>query len=249
MTSRNFITIVVCLALAALAAPVPVDAQPGHWRTEEEFLRDTGPEWQRIAPGVYEMARENGRVTRIGFGVESFRWALEEARVEQAELLGKTFSPAIEKELRASADLIDYLQGSLARAEADLSTEQARLSNKASDSGYTCNGNYSLDVALTCGYQYGTTTSTATWSEFGPLAPYEKTMYTYARAAMSTAAGAAYDEDSDSYGPFSYACCVTVESEARTPGPTFTPFLSGRAHISITNGCSDFRFIQDSIEC
>lgn len=249
MFQRTFAVAVTVFALGALLAPTPADAQPGHWRTEEEFLSATGPEWQPIAPGVYELRRESGRVTQIGFGVESFRWALDEARAEQAELLVKADVPETAKRLRATDDRIAYLEASLARAEADLTPEQARLSNKASDSGSTCGGHYTLDVSFTCGIASGTTTSTATWGEFGPYAPYTKYLYTYAVAAVSSAPGAAYDLDSDSLGPFTGLCCVQIDSTARAPGPTYNPRLFGETYVSISNGCSDFRYVSDLGSC
>ncbi len=245
MFHRFFAVAVTVFVLGALSAPVPADAQPGHWRTEEEFLRDTGPEWQPIAPGVYELRRESGRVTRVGFGVESFRWALDEARAEQAELTTKVGGADLEKRLRATNDRIEYLRASLDAANTELSPDEARLANKASDSGSTCAGSYSLDVSFTCGFSTGTTTSTATWSEFGPFAPYQKNMHTYAYAAY----GGAYDEDSDTTGAFSGYCCVSIQSEATSPGPTFSPDLYGDAYISIWNGCSDYRFVSDSSNC
>lgn len=249
MFHRISTLVVTVFALGALLVPVPADAQPGHWRTEEEFLQATGPEWQPIGPGVYELRRESGRVTRIGFGVESFRWALDEARAEQAELLGRADTPKLEKELRATGDRIAYLEASLEAANTELSPDEARLANKATNSDYTCHGNYSLDVSFSCGFVDGTTTSTATWSEFGPFAPYRKNLHTYAFAAMSSDPGAAYDEDTDTSGAFSGICCVQVQSQATTPGPTFSPDLYGDAYISIWNGCSDYRFVSDSGTC
>jgi hypothetical protein len=184
-------------------------------------------------------------VTRIGFGVESFRWALDEARAEQAELMTKVGGAELDKRLRATEDLIAYLGESLASADARLSPDQARLSNKATNSGNTCAGSYNLEVAFTCGFSNGTTTSTASWSEFGPFAPYQKNMHTYAYAAYN----GAYDEDSDTTGAFSGYCCVSVSSQATSPGPTFSPDLYGSAYISIWDGCSDYRFVSDSSNC
>lgn len=249
MSHRFFVVAVTVFVLGALSAPVPADAQPGHWRTEEEFLRDTGPEWQPIAPGVYELQRESGRVTRIGFGIESFRFALDRARTEQAHLVGKIGVPGVEKQLRVTDDLIAYLEESLVEADANLSPEEARTANKASNSDYTCHGNYSLDVSFSCGFVSGTTTSTATWSEFGPFAPYRKNLHTYAFAAMSSDPGAAYDEDTDTSGAFSGICCAQVQSQATTPGPTFEADLYGSAYVSIWNGCSDYRFVSDTGTC
>jgi hypothetical protein len=147
---RFFVVAVTVLALGALLAPVPADAQPGHWRTEEEFLNATGPEWQPIAPGVYELRRENGRVTQVGFGVESFRWALDQARAEQAELLGKARTPGVEEELRELDGLIAYLEERVAWWEAVRAERPAGLSAKGSDGGYTCGGVYSLNVTFSC---------------------------------------------------------------------------------------------------
>jgi hypothetical protein len=244
---RFFVVAVTVLALGALLAPVPADAQPGHWRTEEEFLHATGPEWQPIAPGVYELRRDNGRVTQIGFGVESFRWALDEARAEQAELLGKAGTPGVEKELRANDELIAYLEDSLARAERDLTPEQARLSNKASLSGNTCNGTYALDVSFICGTSAGSTNSTASWSEAWPYAGYQKQLYTYARAASDTSQSATVNDDSDTSGPFTQGGYTQIQSDAGLY--VFGPFLSGRAHVTITNGCSDLRLVYDNMQC
>jgi hypothetical protein len=239
---------VTVFALGALLAPVPADAQPGHWRTEEEFLSATGPEWQPIAPGVYELRRESGRVTRIGFGVESFRWALDEARAEQADLMTKVGGADLEKRLRATNDLIEYLGESLYAADAELSPDEARLANKATNSDSTCAGRYNLNVSFTCGFSNGTTTSTATWGEFGPFAPYKKNMHTYAYAADSPGSSF-YDEDTDTTGAFSGHCCVQVQSQATSPGQTSDSYLYGDAYISIWNGCSDFRFVSDSGTC
>ena len=253
MLNRVSTAALTVFCFCAALTPSSASAQPGHWRTEAEFLREAGPEWEKIAPGVYELRRGNGRVTRLGFGVESFRFALEERRAELAEMeyeASTAGDSGFQRRQQKTEETIAFLEESLRKAEVELTPEQARLANKDDyDSGSTCGGHFSLDVTFSCGLASGTTTSTATWGEFGPYAPYQKTLHTYAAAAVSSQYGAPSDADSDTYGPFSGACCVNIQAQATAPGPTWSPRLFGEAYVAVSTGCSDFRYVSDTGTC
>jgi hypothetical protein len=238
---------VFCLCAALI--PSTASAQPGHWRTEAEFLREAGSGWEKIAPGVYELRRDNGRVTRLGFGVESFRFALEERRAELAEMVDlgrKSGAPGLERRLQKTEETIAFLEESLRKAELELTPEQARLANKdSSGAGYSCGGIYSLQVTFSCdSIVTGTTTSRASWSEFGG-APYDKRLYTIAYAAID-GNGTNPVTDADSSGPIT-SSYVQIRSEA-TAGPTFQPWLKGQAYLTVTSGCADYRWVGDDMK-
>lgn len=247
---RHLRSLALTFACAGLLlAPAATVAQPGAWQTEEQFLQNAGSGWEEIAPGVYELERADGTFTRVGFGVESFEWALEQAQSRLERLSRKTtrveLQPELERRMRKTSELVGYLERSIETARA----QGVGLSSKASESGSVCAGYYDLDVSFTCS-SYGQTTSTAGWSEFGPFAPYYKTLHTYAEASW-------YDKefgitrtntDEDTFGPFQGECCVEISSNAYALNPNSAD-LYGSAYVSVTNGCSAYRFIQDSGDC
>lgn len=245
---RRLVLTFACAGL--LLVPATAAAQPGAWQTEEQFLRQAGAGWEEIAPGVWEKERADGTFTRVGFGVESFEWALEQAQNRLERLSRKSapleLQPELGRRMRKTTELVGYLERSIETARA----AGIGLSSKASESGGVCAGYYDLDVSFTCGSSYGQTTSTAGWSEFGPFAPYYKTLHTYAE-------GSWYDKefgiirtntDEDTMGPFRNTCCAEISSNAFALHVNSAE-LYGSAYISVTNGCSAYRFIQDSGTC
>lgn len=213
--------------------------------------------WQEIAPGVWERPREEGGFERLGFGLEGFRFALERAKQERSTLLAPDYNDvaAVEARLQKNQELIDYLQTTL--DEADEMGENEPLSptsgevrartppsepSSSSPSGYVCAGSYNFDIQFYYGMVDGAVQTTASWSEFGPYAPYRKTLHTYSYAWASEYSPSEH-EDSDSYGPFSNKCCASVSSYAGV-GVTFSPLLFGSAYLSVTNGCSAYRFYE-----
>lgn len=249
MLNRVSTAALTVFCFCAALTPSSASAQPGHWGTEAEFLRETGSEWEKIAPGVYELRRDNGRVTRLGFGVESFRFALEERRAELAEMeyeASASATPGLEMRLQKTEETIAFLEESLRKAELELTPEQARLANKdSSGAGYSCGGIYTLSVTFSCdSFVTGTTISRASWSEFGG-APYDKRLYTVAYAAID-GNGTNPVTDSDTSGPIT-SSYVQIRSEA-TAGPTFQPWLKGQAYLTVTGGCADYRWVGDDMK-
>lgn len=214
----------------------------------------TQPTWAEIAPGVWERPRSEGGFERMGFGAEGFQWALERAHQERVELLGRQQeSKILADRLQKNQDLIDYLQTSIDKAnEAD---EHAPLSLTSTDvnslaapspspsagvSDSVCGGYYGFNVDFYYNMAGGSVEATASWTEFGPYAPYYKTFHTYAWGLGDSGNP---DEDADSIGPFRNSCCVSVGSSAAAY-PTFAPQLYGSAYLSVTNGCSASRFYE-----
>lgn len=211
-------------------------------------------DWFEIAPGVWERQRPEGGSERLGFGTEGFEFALDLALqehtmvLEEIELNGMAKSAS--KRLRAIEELIAYLQASLAENEklglyepSPLAPPEDDVQTASTGSQYVCAGTYNFDVSFQLGMAGGSVTSQAGWSEFGPFAPYTKTLHTYAYATYE---GRPYPaEDSDQYGPFSGQCCVGVESSA-SAYPTFFPELYGSTYLSVTNGCYASRFYSAS---
>lgn len=150
--------------------------------------------------------------------------------------------------LRSNQELIEYLQGRLdeakksgLRGELPLAPPTVdEVTDSSSVSGSVCGGNYTLAITFSYAMTGGVVDTVASWSEFGPYAPYNKTLYTYAYA-WTNDGGVTPHEDQDSFGPFSGSCCRVVQSGAGVE-PTFSPKLYGRAYVSVTNGCSDFIF-------
>lgn len=249
--SASFSGTLVCFAL--LFAPALAVAQPGIWQTEEQFLREAGSDWEPVAPGVWQRDRPDGTFTRVGFGPVSFEWALDQARERLARLRAEAPDqpehPSFDRRIRKLQELVFYLERSLEEAPSSGGPEGPGLAAKASESDDVCAGHYTLEVAFTCSSS-AQVESTASWSEPGPLAPYQKTLHTYAEASW-------YDvdfnqqrtnTDEDSFGPFSSNCCVQVSSSAFADD-LITANLYGSAYVSVTDGCDAFRFIEDSGDC
>jgi hypothetical protein len=213
--------------------------------------------WQEIAPGVWERPRAEGGFERLGFGLEGFQFALERARKERSTLLAPDYidGAAVAARLQKNQELIDYLQATLDEAdemdeseplplnpsEVTMRASPSDLSSSA-PSGYVCAGNYDFDIQFYYGMCDGAVETKASWSEFGPLASYRKTLHTYSYAWTPDYSPSEH-EDSDIYGPFSYKCCASVSSYAGV-GVTFSPLLYGSAYLSVTNGCSAYRFYE-----
>ena len=208
-------------------------------------------EWAEVSPGIWERWRFDGGFERMGFGIEGLQFALEQARQERIELLAGVHEWSVSDlndRLRSNQELIGYLQGSLDEAKQSGLREELPLEPPAFDevadsssvSDYVCGGTYTFDINFIYTMTEGWVDTVAGWSEFGPYAPYKKTLYTYAYA-WTYDGGISPREDEDSVGPFSYSCCTVIQSGAGVE-PTFNPMLYGRAYVSVTNGCSAFRF-------
>lgn len=211
--------------------------------------------WIEIAPGVWERKRPEGGSERLGFGTEGFEFALDQARQERTMLLAQVEigqRAPLSKRLGENQNLIAYLEASLSESRKSNIHESIPVAPPDDDvhpegtsSDGVCAGYYGFDISFQLGMADGTVTSRADWTEFGPFAPYTKTLHTYAYAAHEAYGETFVDEDSDSFGPFSGYCCVSVESSA-TAYPTFAPQLYGSAYLSVTNGCAASRFYSSS---
>lgn len=218
-------------------------------------------DWAEISPGVWERSRSDGGFDRMGFGIEGFQFALEQARQERVGLLEGTHESSVSDlndRLRSNQDLIEYLQSSLDEAKESGLREELPIDpptiNEVTNSSYSpsssvsdsvCAGSYTFDINFGYSMVDGWVDTAATWSEFGPFAPYKKTLYTYSYAWSESYGQIDYKEDEDSFGPFSGHCCVKIQSSA-TAELTWSPMLYGRAYVSVTNGCSAFRFYESS---
>jgi hypothetical protein len=215
--------------------------------------------WVEIAPGVWERPRLEGGFERLGFGLQAFEFALERARQERVALLDlrDRDAPDLETRLHKNLELINYLRSTVDEAGevgepeplTPPSVEATSLaasspSSSSAVSDYVCAGSYNFDIQFYYGMVDGAVATTASWNEFGPYAPYQKTLHTYSYAWAPDYSPSDHT-DSDYYGPFSHSCCASVSSYAGV-GVTFRPMLYGSAYVSVTSGCSAFRFYEAS---
>lgn len=239
--------------VAMLLGPALAGAQPGLWQTEEQFLSQAGPEWESIAPGVWQKEKPDGQFVRLGFGIESFQWALDQSRSRLDRLTTKSTTSEsphqLERKIDETRGVIEFLGATLSEARAEGAGGES-LTTKASESGSVCSGFYELDVSFTCSSSSPTkVTSTAEWTEPGPLSPYRKMLHTYAQASWYEAE---FDQtftntDQDTEGPLQgWAGTSTSTAHALNP---FTADLYGSAYVSVSEGCDAYRFIQDSGDC
>ncbi len=208
--------------------------------------------WTQIAPGVWERVTEAGTFRR-GSGIESFEFSLAETRAEHARLLEERArasaagaSPGalaeLDVRLRDSREQIEYLEVSIAHGRgegAEALTLQAF--NDQSSSGSACAGYYNFNIDFTIGSYEGWVTTSAGWTEFGPFAPFQKTLYTRATAYNGVYPGS----DIDTYGPFSGTCCVGISS-TKVAAETSSPQLHGWAYLSVSGGCSAYHYLSAS---
>jgi hypothetical protein len=236
----------------ALLVPTIAGAQPGVWQTEEEFLSQAGPEWSAVAPGVWERETSDDHFVRVGFGIESFLWALDQARDRLDRLTTRSASSPdgrqLERRIDKARQVVEFLEQTLEDASAG-NDDLGSLKPKVSDDGPVCNGHYTLDISLTCGYDQASVTSRAEWGEFGPLAPYEKVLHTYAESTWyEREIGRTFTfSQEDTTGPFSFACCALSTSTAS--GSPYNSDFYGSAYVTVSNGCSAYRFLQHSGSC
>lgn len=227
----------VMLGMIGLFA-VPVTAQSGLWQTEQEFIEwndSQGQPWNQVAPGTWEMERPDGTIQRLGFGDAAFRHSLAQRQKEYVELLGQVGEqPQLHKRLEATAHAISFLQRSLAPAEQPATGVQQKASQRT---GSVCAGNYDLDTWITHQLAGSTVDASASWSEFGPFAPYTKEMITYAEAQWQNGSQTILDSDYNSTGPFSGTCCVSVSSTA-VAYPTYVCDLYSYAYLRVYSGCN-----------
>lgn len=215
--------------------------------------------WTLVAPGVWERPRLGGGMERMGVGRSGFDFALQRARQEHTNLLAmqdRAPSERLEQRITEDAAHVEFLESTLADdrlAEAlsdDGLAEQAMMKgddgpsggDPTPKSGSACGGYYRLDVDFFYGIAIGSVTATADWEEFPPLAPYPKTMHTYAYAEYSGAPIS--NSDADSYGPF-VAWGAHIESTA-SMSPDFAPYLYGSAYLIVSGGCNKAVFYEAS---
>lgn len=243
---RMLLASIGLLSMTSCTLPATDEAAPTSDLTDErttsvadqhELIEAQLGQWKQISAGVWERPRAGGGTERFGAGRAAFAFALQEATQQHLDLLateGSAAGSAPAEEVERSTERLRFLEQAVESAN---ETPQGKGDDLLSPmvSGRFCAGNYSFTVNMVP-YTYASVTATANWSEFGPFAPYYKTMNTYARAEMNDGSGFS-NVDSDSFGPWRGYCCVNVQSTANT-GPTFTPRLYGLAYLTSSN-CSD----------
>jgi hypothetical protein len=206
-------------------------------------------EWKRVAPGVWERVRSDGGHEQIGIGVQALKAELQRLRVERAlrqqvSAMGGT-SGELAGPLRESDKRIHFLETGLAELEnagvRELAEDEELLRSilggtEGTPSGPYCGGYFGFEVEFSYGMAGGGVTTRGGWTEFGPYAPYTKTLYVYASGWLYSRDEEPSDTNADSEGPFSRACCVSVETAAAAY-PTFTPGLEGGGYILGSSGC------------
>lgn len=235
------------LSLALVGCGAGQDAQVGG---EEQTARseEVSAEWTLVAPGVWERARPDGVREQMGIGVQAMERELQRIRVERAlrgQVNAMSGTPATR--LDESDKRIDFLERNLAavreRGVSEETPDEGALrsalgGSEGTPSGAFCAGNYSFEVDFDYSMAGGSVTTRATWSEFGPFAPYTKEMYVYAAGWDSTLP---LHSTYNSTGPFMGTCCKSVETSA-TAYPTFNPLLEGSGYIFGSSGCEAPRY-------
>jgi hypothetical protein len=211
--------------------------------------------WTEISPGVWERSKPEGGYERMGYGVEGFEFALQNARMERVLLdtmrVERYGSRAAAKRLASNEKLIRYLEDSVSQARASgvheslpvTAPEWSLLGSSGTPSGSFCAGNFSFTVTFYYGMVDGRVTTGAWWSEFGPFSPFTRSIETYAYAWTEDHGG--YQVDWDPSGPIGGTCCYYQESSAAV-GVTFQPKLYGSAYImgNGASGCMGMRFYE-----
>lgn len=235
----RLIQFLVCTGMMVLFTGVTVagDLPEDFLKDEATFLQYAGPEWTVVADGVYERRKKDGGVQRIGFGLSSFEYYLDKALMKQAALNQRARdgekSDELMKELKGNAAFIAHLQAGL----------EDGYSQKVSDQA--CNGTYTLNPMVGLTFVDGWAQATASWSEFGPVAPYNKNFYVSARATNTSVSppDSAYDYASDTV---SSTCCFNINSGQVWAYLTWSCELTAIASLYINNGCYFYRIV-DSI--
>ncbi len=231
-------SIIIATNFTAFSSTPPEDI----FKDEETFLRYAGPEWGRIWEGVYERKAENGVVQRIGFGIESFEYYLDSAYEEREAIKAKLTEgkggDELEKQIEKNEALIAYLEKGLARG----------YHAQKSQSGYVCASGYTLDPSFGVNFAGGWAKATATWSEFGPYAPYIKHFFVSATAINTGTKPETVDYRYDS-ADISGTCCFSINSGQAEASPTFTCDLESRALLYVYNGCNAYRTAQVTGSC
>ncbi len=224
-------SILVLATIKIFSGELPEDI----FKDEATFLKHAGPEWSQIAEGVYERQTLNGKAQRIGFGLPSFEYYLEVALSEQAALVQRVNagekSEGLTKELEGNAAFINHLKAGLEEGYAN-----------RGESGSGCAGNFNLNPTRGATMVSAWAQSTASWSEFGPYAPYVKHFYVSARATNLS------NNTTDfrfNYGSTSYSCCYSIDSGRAWAYQTWSYIVESRAVLYINNGCSLYRVVEN----
>ncbi len=217
-------SILVLATIKIFSGELPEDI----FKDEATFLKHAGPEWSQIAEGVYERQTPNGKPQRIGYGLPSFEFYLEVALAERDALVQRVKagerSDCLTKELEGNTAFINHLKAGLEEGYA-----------QRGESGSACAGNFNLNPTTGATMVGAWAQSTASWSEFGPYAPYVKHFYVSAKATNLSNNETNCDFDS---GSTSYSCCFSIATKKVWAYMTWTYELEAVASLYINNGCS-----------
>lgn len=243
MFTQTTLGVLIACSLALLSFSTLQAEEPANrfaLGDEATFLATAGEGWYEVAPSIWER-NVDGVVTRVGFGRQSFEFALERARQKRDGLSLELEVSPDDLQLRQLALTLDaeiqYLEEALERGRDEIVTK-----GTSSESGSACGGTYEIEATASApGYTGGSGTAESRFTQVGPFSPSTKTLF------ASVTATSTRGTDSDWMSGEAQGCCSVVNASASINGTLCE--VTSQAYIQGSDGCTDYHSVSQYAAC